>query len=172
LDDVQVLKIINGLTVERFKGRTRIIEQVTRQLVDCIETLDNASSSNLETAICTLELEDSPIHIEVPIPVFEEWVMSSFEDLFAQAWWGQFNERMEKCGEIILSGGVFDLCPHSAMKAWYLSVGPVAKECTKIQKTFIMQGAALHIHSINGQKEMLKGESDDRSSIPLCSFHE
>jgi hypothetical protein len=52
------------------------------------------------------------------------------------------------------------------MKAWKSKLGPAAKESTKIQNSFIMQGAALHIHSVNGQKEMLQGGSGERLSIP------
>ena len=166
LDDSNILELVNKHTVDRFKARTRIIEQVTRQLVDCIETLDKASAGNLEMAICVMELEDSPIHIEVPIPVFDEWVMSSFEGLVALAWWPQLTERLEKCRGIIVSGGVFDMCPHSAMKAWKSKVGPAAKECTKHNKSFVMEGAALHIHSISGHREILKKGCEDRSAIP------
>ena len=166
LDTPPILAAIHGLTVDRFKGRTRMIERVACQLLDCTRVLDLASTENLDKATCTFELETNapPVQIEVSIPVFEEWVRSSFEGVVGEKWWPRFTERLEKCRRILLSGGVFDCCPHSSMKAWNASVGPSAKESSEIQKSFLMEAACLNIHSTNGQREMIVSEG--RKPVP------
>jgi len=168
LDHAQILQVIQGLTVDRYKQRTKIIEQVTRQLMNCLENLDRTRSANMDKATCPLQVGDDNtfVNIEVSIPVYDEWMTASFESLSSEPWWGCFNERLEKCRGIVLSGGVFDYCPSSALSAWTHIVGPNAKTCTTIQPSLILEGACLHIHSMNGQREMVKAGTETRVSIP------
>lgn len=167
LDHDQILQVIQGLTVDRYKQRTRIVEQVTRQLLDCLTNLDRTRSANLDTATCPLQVGNSntSINIEIPIPVYDKWMITCFESLSSEPEWGCFNEQLEKCHSILLSGGVFDHCPSAALSAWTNIVGPNAKKCTTIQSSLVLEGACLHIHSMHGQREMVKMGAEKRISI-------
>ena len=151
-----VAGIIENLATHRFQGTTAIVGSIKQHLPAILETLERDATAGLDTSSSTLTFPNAPsVTVEIPLALYHEWLGCCFEAWTSQPWWDELCERLEACQGIVVSGGVFDCCPHSAMQVFKSKLGPSARACTARNALNVLHGACMSIQVEAGVQHMM-----------------
>lgn len=169
LDHNHIKEATEKLVADRFKARAWVVEGVAQQLPTILAALDHAATTDLAVVTCTLTFPHmAPVVIDIPLAQLHDWLASCFDTWTAESWWPELREQLDACQGIVVSGGVFDCCPHSALRAWLAKLNPIAQQCTTLNRLHVLHGACMHLHATNGYDEMVvrTSETVERWSLP------
>lgn len=156
LNHALVKEVIKNLATHRFQGTTAIVASIELHLQAILETLERDAIAGLDTSSSTLALPNTaPLTIEVPMALYHEWLGCCVEAWTSQLWWDELHERLEACRGIVVSGGVFDCCPHSAMQVLRSKLGPSARACIERNALNVLHGACMSIQVEAGSQHIM-----------------
>lgn len=158
-----VQSLIDNLSENRFKGRTCILESIKKQLPAVLEALERdfggSGPSTVVVSKCTLRLPtadaEEEVVVDVPQAQYHDWLEYCFEEWTRQSWWTELRDKLEECKGIVVSGGLFDCCPGSALPVFLSKLGPNAKTNTKKNRLSTFHGACLAIYADKGCQSLM-----------------
>jgi hypothetical protein len=163
-----VAAAVDKLVNNRFAGRAAIIEAIRTQLPQFTDHFEEKLWDGESTSI-TLHLTGSAmasITLDVRRATFEEWLQGCFVDLVEQPWWEELQHSLTKCTGVLVSGGIFDCCPRTALRAFHNILTPGTKEVTKRLRINMLHGACMVIYREKGCTHLFLS-IDDSSGLPI-----
>lgn len=150
LGHTKVTAAVESLATNRFAGRAAIVQAIRQQLPRIIDHLEESLAANA-TATISLDISNTEIGgtivLDVAQATYENWVRHCFETMTTQTWWEELRSNLEKCSGIIVSGGLFQCCPRSGLRAFQDILTPNVRAVTKLSRLNMLHGALLVVYA-------------------------
>lgn len=147
-DQPNVHEIMEGFTENRFLHRTWMIESIKNQLPRILLEMEQAFAVVEKTNIdITIHFTNTkPITVTFSKTAYDTWLGQCFQEWTDKPWWPKLKEDLETCTGVVVSGGIFECCPKSAVQVLTSLLDKRTKKCTKKSRLDILHGACLAIY--------------------------
>ena len=164
----KVAAAVDKLETNRFAGRAAVVEAIRAQLPDFTDQFEEALWDGESTSI-TLNLTSSgmaSVTLDVSLTMFEDWLHDCFMGMTEEAWWEELKNNLTKCSGVLVSGGIFQCCPRTALRVFQRILTPNTRELTKVSRLNMLHGACMVTYREKGC-HYLSLSIDDSSGLPI-----
>lgn len=167
----KVAAAVDKLVNNRFAGRAAVIEAIREQLPQIIDHLEGTlfdeatTTTSISLDLSSTQMEES-ISIDVSQTTLDEWLDNCFAGLAKQPWWEELQRNCDRCNGVIVSGGLFQCCPRTALRAFHRILSSNAKDFTKVSRLNMLHGACMVIYGEKRVRHLLLS-IDDPVGLPI-----
>ncbi len=156
LQNTDIQAVLSNTSGNKVWQMTTLAESMRQHLPSLLQKLDKPNQEwPVQYEFDFVERHLPSVTLDISESTYREWMDYAFQHMVHQSWWDVLIGHLEHSKGILLSGGIFDICPRTSVEILTAHFQEKAKHVTNPHRLHVLHGAAMAIYAELGCRELV-----------------